>query len=323
MTANEKNNRVSRFCFEDIEISPQDITTVGKAFISCNPKDLLSVLLDTELRWEFTSDMLNSRSGATLIRRISSVLDVMNALYTQEKTSDVKESKDVSRSLSSLENLAYSDSPFSQDFIVVPHERFEALDGSGYLNRRVSAALINLGKTPGIRNEQSHHLKRACSVKQVKKAKEKSETDSFDSTWGWKALLKSLKPLCSESWPNILHLRIWLPHSLSSFERYCMLGSIFWAMTYRGFPDDSIQSLQVDQHSVYSGNNEDEQGSQKEDESCTPSFFCSDEQFYDEIFEEDKVLVRKMKDLVEMLNYNCWVNFIDSAFILSELGTAA
>ncbi len=306
---------LSQFCFDLLKVNTDDITTLGKALGECDPKRLLAVLLNTDIGWDFGGDVLDSRSGESLIRRISSVLNVMQLLYSHEScNSDLKQ--------------AYQDryftSEISQGSMIVPCERFEAMDSCGMMRRRIGAALIDfetLHKAQGMLNNDIKHV---FSVAQIQKIKNRLSGSGAYEEWGWQKLLKSIEALSFEAWSIALDLPIWLPQTLCEFERYGVLGSVFWAMTYRGFNIDEIKRYNDENDVIQSDDDAGLEFLNTENAGAKEvSFLCADEAFYDEYLSVGEDLAIKMSDIVELLNYNCWVDFMEAVTLLADARQAA
>ncbi len=306
---------LSQFCFDLLEVNTKDITTLGEALGKCDPKRLLAVLLNTDMGWHLSGDALDSRCGESLIRRITSVLNVMKLLYSQRgDDADHKQDHRTDRLCSE----------FFQTPMIMPFERFEAMDACGLMCRHIGATLIDLRTLPKTYGMLKNEFDHVFSVAQIQKIKNKLNACEAYDEWSWQKLQQSVQTLSFEAWSNALDMPVWLPETLCEYERYCVLGSVFWAMTYRGFNEDEIQRYRCEDNEAQIDDNWDgECSNEGGTDTKDSSFLCADEVFYDEYLSFGEDFANKMSDIVELLNYNCWIDFMEAVMTLADVRQAA
>ncbi len=411
VTRSEEDDR--QFCLDSLKVHAQDVVTVGEALCNCDARSLLPVLLDVELGWDLDPDMLDSRCGSTLMRRVSSTLDVMRMLCTPGREDADAPVPVARRSVSERAPDAH---------IIMPCERYEALDGRFLFRRRMGAVLVDVGEWPSsaqyVWRKDGVGIDHVISVKDMRHVVgELAGAMEACPSWRWSVLQRSLDALSLRAWTDVLALRLWLPRSLRTFERYCVLACIFRTMTSRGLDERSAQAgggervLPQDQAeedpdcsaggecpsshddargggaadaapdgaggSPAMGERADPEDADPEDanpegadpggadpggaaswgadpEGADPGdagrggeggpsaadgadpgaatvggargfldFLCADEAFHKERQRAEDGVAAKMARLVELLNYNCWVDFLDAVEGIASIDAAA
>lgn len=211
MTSSCNAQRI-RFFTGDRPVSVEDVLTVGRAFSSCDPALLVQVVLEEELAWSCSVRALGDRARAVLRRKAEDALGLFSAMSVVED-------------------------PYP-DRLIVPLERFER-DARGRVLQRLLATAVDLDLSDDARRSLEEAGDLRSSVGAALEALEACRGISDASVPGWRWWLPQtvgLASLAVDSWPASLARRIWLPSSLSDWERACVVGNIFWLMTYRGSP---------------------------------------------------------------------------------------
>lgn len=107
--------------------------------------------------------------------------------------------------------------------VLLPFESFVLHEQAGLIERRVGAWLARRADVP---------LARA--------ALEARSDDPIEQAVGLPERSLSLAP-----WEDVLSSRVWLGGSWSLYERYLVLSSVFWEMTYFGFDRDRVAAAQA------------------------------------------------------------------------------
>lgn len=300
MAANARN-RFHQFCLSELEVDRSDVTTVGEALRVCDARLLLPLVMRAEAGWRVSPDALDGACRRTLLRKIEAALNLMGSV--------------------SPRGGARAES------IVVPWERFEARDASGALLRRVSAAVLDEGDAAPMRLLLQGGARRVADLARLDAAAKRFAPAGEGDAWRWHSLAQSLVPLAFEPWEETLARRIWLPRSLCEKERYYVLGSVFWAMTYLGFnaasrinstegEDASRFAVRHAAHFVASRGGEEAFAFLPEAprESASPS---------DAGVRFDADYLNRLTRAAQLLNYNSWIDLLEAFTALVPLDQAA
>lgn len=280
----EKAYARRRLCFEEAQVSPGDVTRVGDALLSCDARSLLATMLSLGME-QLPVEVLDSRCGQLLESKVASTLAVMRALHSS------------------------GDKPALDTLMVIPWERFEVAGAEGFFFRRMSAALLDANELPCA--ALTRDVVRVGSVSALAAVRGRLEGELASSSWAWPRLEESAARLAFAPWPDVLGMRIWLPRSLTEEERMQVLASIFWAMTYLGY-DGSHGRWGFGERpfAEAEGWAFDDNGFIVGDYPHAPAAYA-------------RFPRGKTSGIVEVLNYNSWVDLILAAPDVSRAGKAA
>lgn len=310
-----RNTHQIRFFTGDRPVSPEDVITVRQAFSSCDPGLLVRVLLEEELSWSRSASRVGGRGLRALECKAKQALRLF---YDMPVLSDSHRGR-----------------------LLVPLERFER-DGEGRILRRLLAVDVDLDSEADGVCDPAERGGYVASVGAAREAYAAWREPACVSLPGWRWWLPQavgLASLAIESWPVSLSRRIWLPSTLSEWDRACVVGNVFWLMTYRGGPScdfagDSSRALAtrvrvsedgcepVEEIRFVSGDpaaaasaivsveGDARSPSQPKEASRTgsPPDYAPDSLCAARMFEED--------GLVAMLNFNCRLDMLQLASLL-------
>lgn len=273
----------SPFVLEGLE----SVTTLGSALRGCKPELLLDVLLDTEAGWGISYRDIGLTAKESLLEKLSSTLALMGSF---DQKNPAASGTHGSSAFADQEHGLPCRQPDQK--MIVPCETFEiAPDGRAFV-RRLNARILDCSK-----------LKTAMDVIQKTGGKlrligyEDPSAPFGDQITPYEAaletgLLDSIDALEDEPWSVALQRKIWLPRTYCERERYCILANVFWVMTYNGFFGDAAERLLGKPVVV----------------SRPLSSF--------EDFDDD--YKKRMIQLESLMNYNGWVDSIESLVCLCE-----
>ena len=121
--------------------------------------------------------------------------------------------------------------------LLYPEESF-SLDGrTGMIKRRLSASLFDLRHIESVKKAREALGSYAYAYKQVKRISKDKRKRAIVEAEELEPQAYTLVP-----WEKVLAYRIWLPGSLCLRDRYMVLASAFWEMTFYGFEYDRAQA---------------------------------------------------------------------------------
>lgn len=259
---------VSPACFD----KPKEIFMVGQAFKSCNPEMLLEVLLDCEAQWKIPFKEIGDSASSHLLNKIRSTLTLMNSIY--EKNPEFEE-------------------PFAQNELIIPLEVFNVEDEFSMIKRTIEAKIFHLAYLEECSKRLGDSTCKPCTQEEFETIRCNMDipdplNDALD-----KGTIDPIYALIDEAWTTALRRNVLLPESLCEREKYCVLASIFWMLTFNGFlPQQSIPY-------TFLGNlAEDLIDAEYPDEEIPESFYAD----YN----------AKLNNLVDLLNFNSWSESIRS-----------
>lgn len=218
MPASCAEHRV-RFFTGDRMVSIEDVVTVREALSSCDPGLLVRAVLEEELAWSCSVDRINDKGLRVLKRKAKQALVLFSGMPS---TAD----------------------PYP-NYMIVPLERFER-DGDGRIQRRILAVGVDLSLADDAERAlvESGGLTSSAGAAREVFERRRDASRSLAPGWRWwSSRSLGLASLAVDPWPETLSRRIWLPSSFSAWERACVMGNVFWLMTYRGAPDDCASGV--------------------------------------------------------------------------------
>lgn len=187
------------YCFAETQVVPEDITCVHAALKTVDPEALLCILLETRLSWKMDPRLLTGAAKRHLMKKTTSMLNLM---YDIEPV------------------------PLQQpDRVIIPVQTFEYPGQGCSFTRRISAAILDVSSCAG---ESGSRLDYAVAI---------SQCAPTDATKPWFKGLESADELISAAWTEVLGHAIWLPSSLTVYERLSELAHLFWVMAFGGFAE--------------------------------------------------------------------------------------
>lgn len=267
--------------------NPEHSTSLKNAFRSCNPELLLDVLLDCEAGWGISYRDIGASAKETLLEKLISTLALMQSVGDKILTSD--------DSVFQSTGDECGESVFGREGVlqkmIVPCETFQVSDDGKSFTRQLEAKLLDCSKIKDAFNliEEMGGRLRQSSLCLPRLPFDHGESP-FDLACET-GLLADIDILEDEPWIVSLQRRIWLPHIFCERERYCILASVFWAITYKGFFGIAAEEVLNEQ--------------------CPNDCFVSFEHF-------DGAYEKRMSDMADVLNYNGWVDSIEALACLCE-----
>lgn len=272
-----------QFCLEGLEAHAEDILSVREAFAACDSNKLLAAVLRENAGWRMPTSVLGDKQRATLLRKIESTLAVMAATTPLPQ-------------------------PHSA-LTIVPWEHFALASASGAFRRSIGAVMVDVSEHRAAQAALRLCGGRMRSPAGMLRARRKYLAEPCVGLWEWGKFGSSLDGFAFESWSNCLAQRVWLPRSLCEYERYCVLASVFWSMTYLGFNEE-------DGHMQW--------GERLTARASRVVFAASASSTIGVVDpNEDEALAKKMRRFVDFLNYGSWVDFLAAVVALGEFGRAA
>lgn len=113
--------------------------------------------------------------------------------------------------------------------VLIPQEAFVLHVGSGLIERSVSARLVSLDDAP--------FVERTLNVMEGDASLQGNVQSEGEPPW--------LASYALASWEDTLACRVWLRGGWCCRERYLVLSSAFWEMTYYGFEYDRVVANQA------------------------------------------------------------------------------
>ncbi len=195
-------NTSSLICFfTETKARKEDITCVHDAFRHLDPEKLLSVLLENQLSWKLDPRLLSGRAKDHLLQRTAAMLKLM---YQIEPVPLEK-----------------------PDQIIIPLQTFRYPGSGNAIKREIRAAILDLSDHPGS-DGRSFEYARTISQWLTLLALQDQEQPSC---------IHRIDALINVPWASVLGSAIWLPSSLTEYERYAELGHLFWIMAYHSFAE--------------------------------------------------------------------------------------
>lgn len=265
------------------------VVSVQNALRFCNPELLLDVLLDTEAGWGTSYRDVGQAAKDSLLEKLSSTLALM--VSSGEKCANPPRGDGLTP-WATLSSLDESCGLGSCQEIIVPFETFAVSDDAASFVRRLNARIFDCSR-----------LEEAMRVIQGKGGKIRMSPGSRSPQWLIDeaspfdvaletGLLQDIEILEDEPWSTTMQRKIWLPRVYCERERYCILANVFWAITYTGFFGAATEKILGDQRA-----------------SCIEK--TSFESF-------DQSYRKRMFEIAALLNYNGWVDSIESMLFLCD-----
>lgn len=113
----------------------------------------------------------------------------------------------------------------NHSLVLLPEESFIVQANSGLIERKLSAALTTIDSAFAVQ----------CAIDAWKSHDARSGDFSWPQTQGY-----TLEP-----WEDVLVAKVWLGGAWCCCERYLVLASAFWEMTYYGFEHDRVVAGQM------------------------------------------------------------------------------
>lgn len=212
-------NRSIPYCFTDTEVTPQDITCLHAALSAADPEMLLCVLLQTCLSWKLDPLLLTGSVKRHLLKKTTSVLGLMHDIEP-----------------------APLDDP---DRLLIPVQTFSSDGAGGVMERSVSAAILDVSDVDG---SEEGVLDYALSIQACASPSSEAhgQGKGFPSASSAERLA-SADVLIGLPWSHVLGHALWLPSSLTEYERASVLAHLFWVMSFSGFAEavSEMRSLQM------------------------------------------------------------------------------
>ncbi|MDO4290308.1 MAG: hypothetical protein Q4C41_03645 [Eggerthellaceae bacterium] len=298
-------NRFRQFCLSELEVDRSDVTTVSEALRACEARLLLPLVMRAEAGWRVSPDALDGACRKTLLRKIEAALSLMGS-------------------------LSPSGGAHAED-VIVPWERFEVCDANGVLLRRVGAAVLDEGDAASMRLLLHGGARRVADLACLDVAAKRFAPAGEGDAWRWRNLAQSLVPLAFEPWEETLARRIWLPRSLCEKERYYVLGSVFWAMTYLGFNAASRVRVKEGSHAGRFSERFVERSAEGFASPCggkgayafSPEAPLGSALPSDAGARFDADYLHRLMRAAQLLNYNSWIDLLEAFTALVPLDQAA
>lgn len=264
---------------------PATLPDVRGQLLGCNADLLARCLLEAEANHAGASELPGPAVRYGLVRQISDALALMEGCEEQR--------------------------PLEGAFVAL--EWYEAAGANGLL-RRVGAALA----TPEVIAESSSLLERtggyAYELGEVRAAERLVPDVAFGASWSWQSLRGSLGQLADVPWGRILATPLLLPDRLCAKERYGALGQVLWGMTHRGF---GIEGARTAASAVGARASGPPLGPKARADGFVERSWSLAAYRPDEF---EGPWLRQLERVARLLNYNCWVRFLEDC---AALGKAA
>lgn len=202
----DQNPTTTAYCFAETQVVPEDITCVHAALASADPETLLCVLLESHLAWKMDPRKLTGAAKRHLMKKTTSMLRLM---YDIEPV------------------------PLSHpDRVIIPVQTFEYPGVGCSITRRVSAAILDVTAwAEGSRETLDYAAAIQASVPPA-------------HAEPWVQGLDPIDVFIAEPWADVLGHAIWLPASLTEYERTSALAHLFWVMAFSGFAE-AVHEMRV------------------------------------------------------------------------------
>lgn len=202
---NQNPNNVA-YCFAETHVKPEDITCVHAALKSVDPEMLLCVMLESHLAWKTDPRLLTGAAKRHLMKKTTSMLSLMYELEP---------------------------APLHHpDHVIIPVQTFEYPGAGCSFIRRISSAILDVASS-GF--PESDGLDYAAAIASHMPAPEEPR---------WVEGLSSVDGLISAPWPQVLGHALWLPSSLTEYERTAELAHVFWVMAFSGYAE-AVHEMRV------------------------------------------------------------------------------
>lgn len=293
------HSRSRQFCFSELEVRPSDVVTVRDALLTCDVGLLLPVVVNAEAGWRLPVDGLDAACVGSLQRKVEAALHLMAGMPVSD------------------EGL--------REGVIVPWEWIEVVDAQGLLRRHVSVAVFDEKDAAEADATLRQGACRVASMDGLREAQARlalSEAGKRRSSC--RSLAGSALSLAFEPWSEVLSRRVWLPQSLCEKERYYVLGSIFWAMTYWGFDAARVRGSSAGE-GAFRDVAEAVLGMRLSEgpgfsELCAPLSPPSKKRCRTSL---DQDYVARLERVAELSNYNSWVDVLGAVCALAHLKDAA
>ena len=194
------------------EMTFDDLPTLQDAFRTCDRDLLVRVVMADQVQGSFPAETVGKKQRHAMEKRILTSLDAMCSLKVKRKGG-------------------------KRRLLLYPEESF-SLDGrTGMIKRRLSASLFDLRHIESVKKAREALGSYAYAYKQVKRISKDKRKRAIVEAEELEPQAYTLVP-----WEKVLAYRIWLPGSLCLRERYMVLASAFWEMTFYGFEYDRAQA---------------------------------------------------------------------------------
>lgn len=200
------------YCFVDTQVQREDITCAHAAFAAVDPEALLAVLLRTRLGWRLDPRLLTGAAKRHLLKKTSSMLSLM---YDIEPVPLAHPSR-----------------------VIIPVQAFSCPGKENAIERTVSAAVLRLPEAEGKPDEA---LDYATSISDC--------VSPHEGSWCQDAV-HSVDGLIGAPWTEVLGMALWLPSSLTEYERVSGLAHLFWVMGFSGFAEavHEVRTVHLHRH---------------------------------------------------------------------------
>lgn len=189
-----------RYFFTETSVRKEDVTCVHDAFKQLDPEKLLNVLLENQLAWKLDPRMLRGRAKDHLLQKTASMLQLM-----------------------------YQIDPVplpSPNLVIIPVQSFQYLGRRNALKREIRASILDLAN---VSMSDQGSLDYAKTISQLLAHLSHNEGDP--------PYIRRIDSLISVPWSQVLGYALWLPISLTEYERYAELAHLFWVMSYSGYAE--------------------------------------------------------------------------------------
>ena len=268
-----------------------DVCTFQSALRSCDPDLLLDVLLDTEAGWGISYRNVGSNAKMSLLEKLASTIALMLSVGDKGRSLDTGGANHSQHF--EFAPPGYSNTqPVPPNKMIVPFETFSVSNDGHSFIRRLDARLLDCSRL-----EEAMRVIRDIGGK-VRLMPEhrhqpilKNGIDPFEMAMET-GLLEDICVLEDEQWSATMQRKIWLPRTYCERERYCILASVFWTITYNGFFGNAADKIIG-----------------RQDVSPIPleTLDSFDDDYKDRLFE-----------IASLMNYNGWVDSIESLTLLCE-----
>lgn len=250
----QSGERVEEFFLSDLKVEASDITSLHNAFAHADPDFLLDAVLMADPAFRCSPAAICGSARDRLLRRVGATLELM---YSMEPI--VEESRTQ---------------------LIVPWQDYRCAEEDQQIVRGVGSCILEFGSLPEARAELERYGGRLLTMPAFAALVDEGDhpLDALEQS----GLLEPIQIISLESWPEALGRCIWLPSTLCELERYAVLASVFWSMTYGGFACCTQSSGVREGHRA-------------------PS--CSSTSLWAEYAE-------KMELFAEALSYNAWVETV-------------
>lgn len=201
MSSSVLNNNSTYCCFAKTSVKQEDITCVFEAFKNLSEEKLLCVLIENQLKWKISPCSLTQPVRNNLLSKLKASLQIMRSIEP--------------------------DPQCGQEKIIVPLQSYSYSGQKNLISREVKAGILQINKAPTLSTDSLDYAYSLSGIQQ-----KYSDISKY---------IEPLSHLIDKSWSSILGYILWLPHTLSDYERYSYLAHLFWIIAYSGIAESFFE----------------------------------------------------------------------------------